>query len=258
MKAHLKEPVLVLDIGNSETDWAVFSEHNIIARGACINSDILASGILPMIDLQKIITKIFIGSVNPPMNTILMDYFIKEYHLVPSVINHPLPASIAIDYQPVESIGIDRVADIVGAMSEYPAPLIVIDMGTALTFNVVSPEKVFIGGMITAGLKTAWDALVENTAQLPKLSLTVPPFELSLVSQSPATAIYSGFFLGYAAMIDGWVQDIRKTTGMESSAVIATGGLCKLIIPYTHTIQKIEPDLTLKGFYEIGLLMEES
>ena len=145
------------------------------------------------------------------------------------------------------SVGSDLIAAAVGAIQDYPAPLIIIDMGTATTVCVVDEKKNYIGGMILPGIRTALDALTARAAQLSGIELSAPK---KLIGKNTIECIRSGVIYSNAASIDGIVQRMEEELGMKAT-VVATGGLAKKVIPFCKEEVILDDDLLLKGMLYI-------
>jgi type III pantothenate kinase len=142
-------------------------------------------------------------------------------------------------------LGQDRLADAIGGKARYGCPLIIVDMGTATTVNVVDEEGCFAGGMIIPGLKTSFDALTSKAAQLQSVPLTVPPH---IVGRNTTECLQSGLLYGFAAMVDGLIARIRPTL-KANPTVIITGGLASLVAPLCNEKLIYDEHLLLKGLY---------
>ncbi len=145
------------------------------------------------------------------------------------------------------SVGSDLIAAAVGAIHDYPAPLIIIDMGTATTVCVVDEKKNYIGGMILPGIRTALDALTARAAQLSGIELTAPK---KIIGKNTIECMRSGVIYSNAASIDGIVQRMEEELGMKAT-VVATGGLAKRVIPFCKEKVILDDDLLLKGMLYI-------
>ena len=145
------------------------------------------------------------------------------------------------------TVGSDLIAAAVGAIQDYPAPLIIIDMGTATTVCVVDEKKNYIGGMILPGIRTSLDALTARAAQLSGIELTAPK---KIIGKNTIECMRSGVIYSNAASIDGIVQRIEEELGMKAT-VVATGGLAKKIIPFCKEEVILDDDLLLKGMLYI-------
>ena len=150
---------------------------------------------------------------------------------------------VGVDIDNPAEAGIDRVLNCLAAKHRHGAPAIVVDMGTATTFDVLSREGNYIGGAIAPGMGVALDALVGRTSQLRRVPLVRPP---SSIGRSTVQALQSGAILGYAGLVEGLVSRLRADLH-EAVPAIATGGLAPLIVPETTVFAHIDPDLTLHG-----------
>lgn len=144
-------------------------------------------------------------------------------------------------------LGSDLVVDAVAAIAEYPAPMVVIDMGTATTLAVIDKNKNYLGGMIMPGAMIALDALSAKTSQLPYISLEAPK---QLIGSNTQDCMKSGVLYGNAAMLDGLILRVREEVGALAT-VLATGGLAQVILPFCREAVQYDGDLMLKGLYLI-------
>ena len=142
-----------------------------------------------------------------------------------------------------ETVGADRLVNAVAARDAYGGPLIVVDFGTATTFDVVDPDGNYAGGCIAPGISLSVEALHQAAAMLPRVSVERPP---SVVGKSTATAMQSGVYWGYVGLIEGLVRRIRAETRAEMP-VVATGGLAPLFVEATDAIDRVDEELTLRG-----------
>ena len=149
-----------------------------------------------------------------------------------------------------QQIGADRIVNAVAAIEQYGAPLIILDFGTATTFCVINDKKEYLGGAIAPGIGISLNALVEKTAQLPKVEMTVPD---KVIGKTTVSAIQSGLLYGYCGLVDGMVHRIAEELGYNEKdiTVVATGGLAEVIHAHSHTITEVDQMLTLKGLLTI-------
>lgn len=184
-----------------------------------------------------------IGSVVPPLTATFQE--LCRRHLVdPLIVSSQLKTGMPIRYENPRALGVDRLVEAVAAKSKYGAPVIVIDFGTATTFNAVNRAGEFAGGAIAPGLNLAADALYHATAQLPRVDLALPPHA---IATNTIHAIQSGLVYGYVAMVDGMVERMREELGESNARVIATGGRANLIAPESRVIDAVDTDLILYG-----------
>ncbi len=198
----------------------------------------------------KVLDHVIVSSVVPPLNKTIRTIWLKSSFVGP---NMKMPIRIRVK-NPTE-VGPDRIVNAVGVYCKWnvgarrAVPLLVIDFGTATTFDVVTAIGDFIGGAITPGIGIANEALAERCAKLPRVPLGRPQ---RTVGQSTAEAIQSGVFFGYASLVEGMIQRFKKECG-SNLKVIATGGLARLVSHETKGIEHVDPLLTLRG---LNLLYE--
>jgi len=162
---------------------------------------------------------------------------------VPLIVIEPgVRTGMPILYDNPKEVGADRVANAVGAIDLYGAPAIVVDLGTATTFDAISASGEYVGGAITPGIEISMEALFEHAAALRRVELVEPR---NVIGKSTVESIQSGAIYGYTALVDGMCRRIAEELG--PSTIIATGGLAGLIAPLSETIQHHEPWLTLHG-----------
>ena len=157
---------------------------------------------------------------------------------------------ISMNVDNPEQVGADRLVTVLGATLKYPGPLIVVDSGTATTFDVLSADRVFEGGVICPGINLSMRALHEAAAQLPLIEIRQPD---SVIGKNTVAAMQSGVFWGYIGLIDGLVDKIRSEDGRDFT-VIGTGGVASLFEGASTTIQHFDPNLTIEGLLEIWRL----
>ncbi len=191
-------------------------------------------------------------SVVPALTTTFQELCRQHLRMDPLVVGAKVKTGMPIRYDNPRGLGADRLVAAVSAKAKFGMPLIVIDFGTAITFNVVNRAGEFVGGAIAPGLNLAADALYQATAQLPRIDLVMPP---SAIATNTIQAIQSGILMGYLGLIERMVQNIREELGEPQARVIATGGLAPLLAPQTRVIDAVEPELVLHGLaviYELN------
>ncbi len=244
--------LLVINVGNTNTSVGVFDGRRLVASWRLTSRreqtadeyGILVQTLLGSrrIDASRI-TAAAISNVVPPVQQTLEwmceSYFgLSAFNVEPGV-NVRMPLQV----ENPKEVGPDRIVDAVGAVELYGLPVIVIDFGTATTFNCVNIRGEFIGGAIAPGIVTASEALISKAARLFRVELVQPK---EAIGRDTITNIQSGVIYGYAGLVDGLVERMR--TEMEGSpAVVATGGLAGLIQKASRTIQHVNPNLTLEG-----------
>ncbi len=183
-------------------------------------------------------------SVVPPLTTTFQELCHQHLNLDPLVVGVGVKTGMPIRYDNPRALGADRLVAAVGAKARFGVPVIVIDFGTAITFNVVNRAGEFVGGAIAPGLNLAADALYEETAQLPRIDLVPPP---NAIATNTIHAIQSGILIGYRGLVERMVQDIRTELKEPKARAVATGGLASLLASQSRVIDAIEPDLVLYG-----------
>jgi len=245
--------LLVIDVGNTETvigvydgkqlikDWRIHTERrttedefNILATNLFANGGISS----------KVIAKTIISCVVPPMVTILDSFCRKYLGHRPHWVDAKSVPNIPIRYKNPYEIGADRIVNAVAAYDKYGTSLVVIDFGTATTFDAISEKGEYLGGAISPGIMIASEALFMKASKLPRVEIFIPPEQV--IGKDTASSIKSGIIFGYAGLVDGMVKRMKTEMGSDPK-IIATGGLAELMYQVSETIETVEPDLTLEG-----------
>jgi type III pantothenate kinase len=196
------------------------------------------------LDISASVTGIAICSSVPSMTTGLRQMAQRWFASLPCVVVGPgVKSGMAILYDDPREVGPDRIANAIGAFHLYGGPSLVVDMGTATTFEAISAAGEYLGGAITPGVAISMEALFQHAAALRRVELVEPR---SVIGRSTAESIQSGVIYGFAAQVDGLVRRIKGELSAEAT-VVATGGLSELIAPYSETVDHVEPWLTLEG-----------
>lgn len=248
--------LLAVDIGNTNISVGVFARDKLkatwrIATGIHRMADEYATLLLDLLDRQGIappqIKKAVICSVVPPLVTVFVDVCRRYLGISPLVIEAGVKTGVRILMDNPREVGPDRIVNAAAAHRLYGGPLIVIDLGTAITFDVVSAGGDYLGGAIAPGIAIATEALFNRTAMLPRVELVRPR---KAIGRNTITAMQSGIVFGYVGLIEGMVDRIRQEMEGEVK-VIATGGYAELLAQQTPVIQIVNPDLTLIGLHLI-------
>lgn len=243
---------LLVDISNSFTKFALSTPAKIgpVHRRPTANlpvAEVLALG------RGKVLDAIVLSSV-VPRQTERFRRAVKGVSLVE--VGASTDLGVGIDYPEPETIGADRLADAVGAVALFGAPCIVIDFGTAVTFDVISRERGYVGGVIAPGLSAMTDYLHDRTALLPKIEIEEP---VAVVGKSTRAAMLSGAVYGYRGLIRGILRDVRRAAfPRQRCRVVATGGDAAVIASGMKEIHAIHPTLTLEGLRIIGARSQTS
>jgi len=186
---------------------------------------------------------VILASVVPPMNTTIDELSRTYFKQEPMHVGPGIKTGMPILYDNPREVGADRIVNSVAAYERYQDACIVVDFGTATTFDCVSKKGEYLGGVITPGIGIALDALCAKTAKLPKVELVKPP---KVVGKTTVHAIQAGSIYGYVALVDGLVDRIRGEIG-AGARVVATGGYGTLLAPESRTIEAVDEFLTLDG-----------
>lgn len=244
--------LLVMDVGNTNTVLVIYDGARLIANWRLTSrreqtSDEYGVFIQTLLETRGIepaaITAVCISTVVPPVLQALEEMCVRYWGIHPFVVEPGVNVSMPILLENPREVGSDRIVNAVAAVALYGTPLIIVDFGTATTFDCISPRGEFLGGAITPGITTAAEALFSKAARLFRVEMVRPK---EVIGRSTASAIQSGLLYGYAALVDGMVERIRAEMG-GNPAVVATGGLAGLIHEVSRAIQHVNPDLTLEG-----------
>jgi type III pantothenate kinase len=173
---------------------------------------------------------------------------VRHLEIEPFIAGPGARSGIRIKYDNPTGLGADRLVSLVACKAKYGVPAILIDLGTAITFNALDARGDFVGGAIAPGLNMAASALHQYTAKLPRIQISAPPHAIASNTQD---ALRSGIFLGFTAMAEGMVERFRRELKEPRARVIATGGMAHLVAPQCHFIDAVDPML---GFDGLALL----
>jgi len=243
--------LLAIDAGNTNITLGLFREQELIAQWRLL-TDRKRSGDEYEADVRSVfesagidreeVDGIAIASVVPPLDHALSQ-IAASFSVEPLFVDHTTDTGLKLFYDPPSDLGADRIVDAVAAMNKYGTPCIVVDFGTATTFNVVSKRREFLGGAISPGLFTCTDALFTRAAKLPRVDFVEPP---AVIGTSTVEAIQSGIYYGYAGLVDGMIARMLEDM-LSASRIVATGGLASLIVDVSKYIDTIDETLTLDG-----------
>lgn len=244
--------LLAIDVGNTNTSLGVYEGEQLIAHWRLTTArdrtvdeyGVHARNLFELAGLDfKAITAVAVASVVPPLNFTLRRMAEDYFHRSPLFVDHTTETGVPILYNPPSDVGADRIVDAVAAIHKYGAPCIIVDFGTATTFDAINERGEYLGGVITPGITISSDALFARTARLPRVEIKRPS---SVIGSSTVTSMQSGLYYGYAGLVDGILKRMREELG-EKARVIATGGLAPLIATGSEFIEEIDDILTLEG-----------
>ena len=240
--------ILAVDIGNTDIVIGLFKGSSLQCtfRLPTQHHSSLSRCKADFLLLKKIFgtpTGIVITSVVPRRTKPIAKLASIQFHLKPLIVSATLPLGIKIHYRTPSKLGADRLCNAVAASELFGTPCIVVDFGTATTFDVISKQGNFIGGIIAAGIGTSAMALRQRTSKLPLVQLR---FQRSVIGKSTVEGIQSGLLYGAVSELEGLIRRIKKITGPKT-IVIATGGFSKMISKKTRVIDYVAPSLVLHG-----------
>jgi type III pantothenate kinase len=245
--------LLAVDIGNTNINFGLWrgDSWQLSWRARTISDKmpdeyaVLLRNFLSSADLgYRVITGVIICSVVPPLTSAFVEMVQRYIGIEPLVVTNQTNTGVRLDVEQPEQVGPDRIVNVAAVKVQYGGPAIVIDFGTATTFDVVSADGAYLGGAIAPGIAVAHDALVSRTARLHKVDLVPPP---NPIGKNTIHAMQSGIFWGYVALVEGVVARITTAMQQEKVKIIATGGLAPLFNQHTSVIDTIAPELTLDG-----------
>jgi len=244
--------LLAIDIGNTVTTLGVFGDNELratwhLATNIDRMADEHAALLLNLLGHQNLtpsdVTKAALCCVVPPLLATYDELFQRYFHISPLVIAAGVKTGVRIRMENPKEVGADRIANAAAAHHLYQGPIIIVDLGTATTFDVVSREGDYLGGAIAPGINTAAEALFTQASMLPQVELAAPK---QAIGSNTASAMQSGIVFGYVGLIEGIIARIQRELG-DKAKVVATGGWAETIARETALIEAVNPDLTLIG-----------
>lgn len=244
--------ILVIDVGNTNLVFGVYRGQNLLQHWR-LSTDQTATedeyGLLMVQALSisgydvKEIDGVIISSVVPPLMPVLEKICSRYLQRVPLVVGPGIKTGLNIRYEDPREVGADRIVNAVAAIERYGAPLLVVDFGTATTFDYIDQKGQYIGGAITPGIGISTEALYQKAAKLPRIELAAPK---SVIGRNTVQSMQAGIIHGFAGQVDGIVKKVREEYD-QNIKVIATGGFADLIAAESTEIDQVDPLLTLHG-----------
>jgi type III pantothenate kinase len=245
--------LLVMDVGNTNTVIGVYQDDRILSHWR-IRTEKEATvdefGILlrNLFQSQALTlepgTDLIISCVVPPMNNTLEDFARRYLKVHPLWVGPGIKTGMPINYDNPREVGADRIANAIAAYEQVHGAAVVVDFGTATTFDVISPQGEYLGGVIAPGVTISCEALFLKASKLPRVEIFAKP--KSIIAKDTISSMNAGIIYGYAGLVDGIVSRIKEALGCQTR-VIATGGLACLIASETTSIDTVDDYLTLKG-----------
>ncbi|AET58321.1 type III pantothenate kinase [Paenibacillus terrae] len=244
--------ILVVDVGNTNIVLGMYQgrellHHYRISTSRQATADeygVLIHNLFSMGGVLKDdIDGVIISSVVPPLVHVLEEMCDKYIGRTPLIVGPGIKTGLNLRYENPREVGADRIVNAVAAVERYGGPLVVVDFGTATTFDCIDDKGDYLGGVIVPGIGISTEALYQRASKLPRIELEKPK---KVIGRNTVHAMQAGIIFGYAGQVDGIVERIKEEMQAEPT-VIATGGLAELIASETRSIQKVLPMLTLEG-----------
>ncbi len=245
--------LVAIDVGNTHTVIGIYEGERLLhhwristvadrttdEHGVTLNALLTGAGLNTPLRPEGVA----VACVVPPLNQTMEQLSEKYFHCAPLLVGPGIRTGMPILYENPKEVGADRIVNAVAAFEHFKSACIVVDFGTATTFDYITGHGEYVGGAIAPGLGISMEALVQHAAKLYRVELVRPR---EAVGRTTVGAIQSGLIFGYTALVDGLVERIIRERG-EKTRVIATGGLADLIAPESETIEEVDEFLTLKG-----------
>lgn len=245
--------ILVVDIGNTNIVLGIYHNRELVhhfrlstARQSTVDEfGVMIFNLFRMSDISiKDIEGVIISSVVPPLVNVFEEMCQKFIHKTPLVVGPGIKTGLNLRYENPREVGADRIVNAVAAVSQYKGPLVVVDFGTATTFDCIDEKGNYLGGAIVPGIGIATEALYQRASKLPRIELEKPK---KVIGRNTVHAMQAGIIFGYAGQVDGIVERIKVEMEAPDLKVVATGGLAELIASETRCIQEVNSMLTLEG-----------
>jgi len=239
--------LLVVDVGNTNIVLGVYRDDDLTGSWRLATSrdrtadeyGILCRQLVGDLKLHHAI----VGSVVPPLNGVIAEMIRDYFGVEPLFVEPGVKTGIAIHVDNPQEVGADRITNCVAAFEAHGGPTVIVDFGTATTFDIVTANAEYIGGVIAPGLNISAEALFARASRLPRIDIRRPP---SVIGSNTVVNMQSGIYYGYLGLVDGILARIkREIPGIKR--VVATGGLAGLFEEDSEYIDEIDPELTLKG-----------
>lgn len=244
--------LLVIDVGNSNIVLGVY-DGTLLLRSWRLSTDksrtsdeyaVLLHSLFDQAELGFSAVKAsIISSVVPPLTGVMEAISHDFFNLSPYVVGPGIKTGMPIHYDNPREVGADRIVNAVAGYEKHKCPLVIVDFGTATTFDYVNGKGEYCGGAIAPGLAISVEALFQRASKLPRIDIIKPP---NVIAKNTVNSMQAGIFYGYVGLVDGIVENIRAESH-EEFRVIATGGLANLIAPESKTIDEVDENLTLEG-----------
>ena len=244
--------LLALDVGNTNTVIGVFEDKTLLQHwrlstrrdGTCDEYASLIKGLFDFSGLEfRRISAVILSSVVPPLQGPLEEMARQYFGVEAMVVGPGMRTGMPILYESPREVGADRIVNAVAAFEAYGGPCIVVDFGTATTFDAISARGEYLGGAICPGIGISAEALFQHAAKLPRVDITQPKV---IIGKNTVGSMQAGLYYGYLSLVEGVVARMRAELGGKAT-VVATGGLAKLLLTESTAVEHVDPLLTLTG-----------
>ena len=242
-----------MDIGNTNIVLGVAEKDKVLQHWRIrtekeITADELAILVNNLFQASQVdfhdVTDMIISCVVPPLLSTIEEFAEKYFHIKPLIVGPGIKTGMPIRYDNPKEVGADRIVNAVAAYEKYKSALVIVDFGTATTFDYVSADGAYMGGAIAPGVLISCEALFQKASKLPRVEIFARP--KSVIAKDTISSMNVGIIYGYAGLVDGIVNRMKKESG-EELTVVATGGLAPIICEVSETIDHVEEFLTLAG-----------
>lgn len=245
--------MLAVDIGNTNVVLGVYRGRELLhhfrlstnRQSTADEYGVLIHNLFRMSNISvKDVEGVIISSVVPPLVQVIVEMCVKYIGKEPLLVGPGIKTGLNLRYENPREVGADRIVNAVAAIEQYKCPLVVVDFGTATTFDCIDAGANYLGGAIVPGLGISTEALYQRASKLPRIELEKPK---KVIGRNTVHAMQAGIIFGYAGQVEGIVRRIKLEMNAPVLKVIATGGLAQLIAGETECIDEVNPMLTLEG-----------
>ncbi len=243
--------LMVIDVGNTNTVLGIFRGEELLHNWRLMTErertadewGVLIRTLFHLGDIpNESVAAILISSVVPPARPALEEMSLRYFGIQSTFVEPTMNLGMPVRYSPPSDVGADRIVNGIAAYAAFGGPVIVVDFGTATTFDLISPMGEYMGGVIAPGIGISAEALFLRAARLPRVELRQPA---QVVGSTTVSSMQSGLYWGYAGLVDGILRKMKQEA--EDPYVVSTGGLAELIFPACEEIDSVEKNLTLEG-----------
>ena len=256
--------LLTIDIGNTNIKYGIYKGKELVASFRVSSrisrtADEYGSVLVNLLDVRGIkkadVDGIIISSVIPPLNYTICHMCEYFFGITPLMVGPGIKTGLNVKTDNPKEVGADIIVNSVSAFGKYGGPIVVIDFGTATTFDIIDENCSLLGVAIAPGIKTSLEGLVNNTAQLPMIELDAPE---SVIGKNTKSSMQAGIIFGFSGLVDNIINKIKRKLNKTDLTVVATGGLGEIIAKEVKSITRVDRTLTLDGLRAIYELNKEN